>query len=197
MKFPIITRFLVLTCLTLLAAGGLRDAAGEEGRFLYQWTDDKGNVGLADDLTKVPEQYRSRAKRLQQPGASDPGQDAREMRQQQAAPDEGQDRGAGYDADDLKKAEWQQRIHDAKMRQEAAERKLNELEQRKAAIKSQWGAGGAALPPQSVLDEVARIESDMASARRDAEKAREEINVTIPDQARKAGIPPGWLREVQ
>jgi hypothetical protein len=170
--------------------------AGEEKRFLYQWTDERGNVGVADDLTKVPEKYRAGAKRAQQPGAADPGQDAREIRQQ-AAQELRQDSESSTDADDIKKAEWQQRVHDAKRRVTDAEARLNDLERRKAELMSQWGGAGAALPPQHVLDEMAKIEADKVQARKEADKALDEINVTIPDQARKAGIPPGWIREAQ
>jgi hypothetical protein len=184
----------IVMFLLSLAAAGLVLAGGDD-RSLYQWTDDQGNVGLTDDLGKVPQQYRSRATRLQQPGASEPGKDRPQM-QQQAVSEERQDGGAAADADDLKKAEWQQRMHDAKRRLEAAEKRIGELEQRKKDIASQWGASGAALAPQNVLDEVDRINADIERARRDVEIAKEQVQVTIPDEARKAGIPPGWLREV-
>ena len=180
----------------LIMVGGGSATAGEEKRFLYQWTDGQGNIGLADDLSKVPEIYRAGARRVQQPGAADPGQDAREIRQQ-AAEESSQDSESSADADDIKKAEWQQRVHDAKRRVTDAEVRLNDLERRKAELMTQWGGAGAALPPQHVLDEIGKIEADKVQARKDIDKANEEINVTIPDQARKAGIPPGWLREVQ
>jgi len=196
MHFSIIARFLILTVFVLITVGGDHATAGDEKRYLYQWTDGQGNVGVADDLTKVPQQYRAKAKRMQQPGAADPGQDSRDMRQQ-AAQEERQDIGSPADDDDIKKAEWQQRVHEAKRRAEAAQGRLSDLERRKAELMTQWGGAGAALPPQHVLDEIAKIEADKVQARRDVDKANEEVNVTIPDQARKAGIPPGWLREVQ
>ena len=196
MHCQVIARLVVLSVLVLFAAGSPSYAEGDAERFLYQWTDEKGNIGLADDLTKVPQKYRAGARRVQQPGAGDPGQDAREMRQR-AAQEDREDAGAAADEDELKKAEWQQRIHDAKRRQEAAERRLGDLERRKQELMSQWGGAGAALPPQYVLDEIAKIEADKVQARKDADKAIDEVTVTIPEQARKAGIPPGWLREVQ
>jgi hypothetical protein len=196
MQISVIARFLIMTVFVLITVGGEHATAGDEKRFLYQWTDGQGNIGVADDLTKVPPQYRAGAKRMQQPGAADAGPDSREMRQQAPA-EEQVDSGSAADADEIKKAEWQQRVHDAKRRAEAAESRLSDLERRKSELTAQWGGAGSALPPQHVLDEIAKIEADKAQARRDVDKANEEVNVTIPDQARKAGIPPGWLREVQ
>ncbi len=40
------------------------------------------------------------------------------------------------------------------------------------------------------------LETEMASATRDLKAARREI-AEFPDAARQAGIPPGWLREVE
>ncbi len=40
------------------------------------------------------------------------------------------------------------------------------------------------------------LETEMASATRDLKAARREV-AEIPDAARQAGIPPGWLREVE
>ena len=46
-----------------------------------------------------------------------------------------------------------------------------------------------------MLDEMKELDGDLARARNEADKARNEVEVTIPDEARRAGIPPGWLRE--
>jgi len=48
-----------------------------------------------------------------------------------------------------------------------------------------------------VLDEMNQLDGDMANAKQEADKARDLINNVIPDEARRAGIPPGWLREVE
>jgi len=44
--------------------------------------------------------------------------------------------------------------------------------------------------------ERAEVDSEMASAQSDLEDARREV-AEFPDVARQAGIPPGWLREVE
>jgi hypothetical protein len=193
MRYPILlSAVLLVTILSCLAV--TEAAAGQDdSRFLYQWIDDSGNVNITDNLQNVPQKFRSRAKRMEQPAAG-AGNTSIQVQQQPAAEPE---RGTAAEDDDLKKAEWQQRMYDAKRRQEAAEKRYGELEQRKMEITSQWGSSGAALAPQTVLDEIDRINAEIERTRKDVDRAKEQVQVTIPDEARKAGIPPGWLREVQ
>ena len=40
------------------------------------------------------------------------------------------------------------------------------------------------------------LTAEIASAQKDLEAARREV-AEFPDDARQAGIPPGWLREVE
>ena len=101
------------------------------------------------------------------------------------------------DQDEIKKAEWQQRMHDAKRRLAEAENRYHQIELNKNELASKWGASGAALPTQEAINEMNRLEGELVKAKLDVEKARNEVEVTIPDEARRADIPPGWLREVQ
>jgi hypothetical protein len=102
--------------------------------------------------------------------------------------------GAG---DDGQKAEWQQQLKAAKQKLADAEGRQRSLAQRKAQLASQWGSAGAALPPQNVVDEMKQIDADLKRTEQEIAEARRAVDVEIPDAARKAGVPPGWLREVQ
>ena len=176
------------TCLRSLSAA-------DQGQYLFQWTDDQGTVHITDDPDKVPAKYRSRTQSIRQSGdASEAGQE--QQVQQKPSRDTSSKQGAGA-AEASQKAAWQGRVLEAKTRLADAESRVMDLEQRKQVITSQWGAAGAALPPQEVLDEMNQIDSNLARTRREIEDIRNEINVVIPDEARKAGIPPGWLREVE
>jgi len=172
---------------------GAAMAAGEGAGFFYEWKDDKGVVNVADDLSKVPDKYRSKAKKLGQPG---PGSAVQEQQQPQEPPvsKEAADR-ATQAAEDSRKAGWQLRMQDAKRQLAVAEDRYSQTQQRRNELASKWGASGAALPPQEALDEMNRLDGELAKAKIDADKARNDIEVTIPDEARRAGIPPGWLRE--
>jgi chromosome segregation ATPase len=180
----------IVITLLLYSAGG-----AEAGGYLFQWIDDSGTVHITDSLDKVPDQYRSRAQSLRQ---SDAAGDEGSGQNVQAAPprDAGGDGGAAEAAADQKEA-WQRRVRTAKSRLADAENRMRALEQQKQSISSQWGSAGSALPPQEVLDQLKKLEGDVAKTKQEIDSIRNEINVTIPDEARKAGVPPGWLREVE
>jgi hypothetical protein len=150
-------------------------------------------VHVTDSLDKVPEQYRSQVKQhdMSRPAEADGSQQAT---QPVAQPGGGALTGAG---DDGQKAEWQQQLKAAKQKLADAEGRQRSLAQRKAQLASQWGSAGAALPPQNVVDEMKQIDADLKRTEQEIAEARRAVDVEIPDAARKAGVPPGWLREVQ
>jgi len=194
MRSPYTGIVLFAALLCFLAFGPAVQAA-DDLRYLYQWKDDQGIVNVTDSLDKVPPKYRPKATQLLQPGAGKDEQRREDTREGEQPQD--LNAGAALDQDEIKKAEWQQRMHDAKRRLADAEERYSQIVQRRNELASQWGSSGAALPPQNVLDEMNRLDGEMARAKSDAEKARNEVDVTIPDAARRADIPPGWLREVQ
>jgi len=193
MRSRCFTIAILMTALWLLS--GQTVQAADDQRYLYQWKDDRGVVNLTDSLDKVPQKYRSQAKQLLQPGAGKEERSSEETRDRVQSQD--LDAGTSQDQDEMKKAEWQQRMHEAKRRLADAEDRYHQIELQKKELASKWGSFGAALPTQEVLNEMNRLEGELVRAKLDADKARTEVEVTIPDEARRADIPPGWLREVQ
>jgi hypothetical protein len=154
-------------------------------RYLYQWTDDKGISHITDGLGKVPETYRENAKRIEQP-KKDEVQDGRQVPQKR-----------GYDSrtsnSGRAKAQWQQRMRGAKARLAAAEKRYQVLEQRRNELLRSWG--GPASGRRAGPVEAEAVEREMKGVQREIEAAKNERDNVIPEAARKAGIPPGWLRE--
>jgi hypothetical protein len=162
-------------------------SAEETQSYLYEWTDGKGVVHITDSLGKIPEQYRSNARRLgtfpeegaapnrPQQGISSPAGNAEDQREAQ------------------QKAQWQRRMSDAKQRLAAAEQRYRELEQRRTALLGQWGTPAYAPPAARI--EAERLSGEMQGVQKEIDNARNEVEVVIPEEARKAGVPPGWLRE--
>jgi chromosome segregation ATPase len=184
--------FAALLC--FLASGPAVQAA-DDLRYLYQWKDDQGVVNVTDSLDKVPQNYRSQATQLLQPGAGKEEQRRTETREGEQS--QNRDAGTSLDRDESRKAQWQQRMLDAKRRLTAAEDRYNQIEQRRNELASKSGSSGAALPTQEMLDEMNRLDGELEGARIAVDRARNEVDVIIPDEARKADVPPGWLREVQ
>lgn len=161
----------------------------ERKQYLYQWIDGKGVVHITDDLNKVPIQYRPNARRLE----SAPGEDGNRSEpgpQDRTAPFSYADR---EEREAEQKDEWQQRMRAAKRKLANAERRYQELEKKRDALIMSWG--GPSSGHREGREEAARIEEKMKQVRQEMDDARNEIDVRLPDEARKAGIPPGWLRE--
>ena len=178
---------IVASLLFLGAAARAQEGSGG----LFTWTDKDGVVHMTDSLDKVPNEYRSKT---QQTGKGASGGNVEQEVQSPTAPaTSGQ--GGGNDA--ALKARWQSRMIDAKRKLKIAENNYQQLEKRKSDLQAQWGSSGAALPPQDVLDQINHLDVDMSHAKTEIDNARDQINNVIPDEARRAGIPPGWLREVE
>jgi uncharacterized protein YukE len=156
--------------------------------FLYQWTDEKGTFHITDRLDKVPKAYRDTAVKINQPNKEDVDQNP-QVQQQSDYPS-----GVESEGDDVAaKAGWQQRMRGARQRLAAAEKRYQELDQRRNELLQSWGG-----PASGRLDtrvEADKVEQEMTAAQREIDAARNDLDVVIPEEARKAGIPSGWLRE--
>ncbi len=190
--YPGMALFAVLLC--FLATGTAVQAA-DDLRYLYQWKDDQGVVNVTDSLDKVPSKYRSRATQLLQPGAGNEEPRREETREGEQSQDH--DAGTSQDREEIRKAEWQQRMLDAKRRLTDAEDRYSQIELRRNELATKMGSYGASMPTQEMLDEMHRLEGELAKAKIVLDKARNEVDVVIPDEARKADVPPGWLRDVR
>jgi DNA repair exonuclease SbcCD ATPase subunit len=156
--------------------------------FLFQWTDAKGVTHIADGLDKVPKAYRDKALKLEQPKKEDTDQG------QQVHQDRGYPSGANAPVSDTAaKNAWQQRMKEARQRLAEAESRYRELDQRRNEVLGSWG--GPASGHLSGRIEADKIEQEMKDVQKEIDAARKDIDVVIPEDARKAGVPPGWLRE--
>lgn len=177
--------FLFLPALPTPAQTGNAD---EKRSFIYEWTDGKGVVHITDSLDKVPEPYRQNARRHE--AAPEGGAAPDRPRQQGAAPSGG---GASEQSEAQQKTQWQQRLRGAKQRLAGAEQRYRELEQKRTALLGQWGTPAYAPPGARI--EAERLSAEMQDVQKEIDKARNEVEVVIPEEARKEGVPPGWLRE--
>jgi len=201
-KIGISPRFGVLQIAMLfaVAAWALSAFGGDqdERRFLYQWIDERGSVHITDSLEKVPGQFREKASRVEQGAA--PGVEPQQMEPERPAPEGGS---FGFSQDDLsaqneedRKLEWQQRMYDARQRMADAEARIRSASEKLKVLQQKSGYGLYGYTPEAQA-EVARLEEEIARAQTELDYARDQVENVIPEQARKAGVPPGWLREVQ
>lgn len=178
----------------LISAGSLpaqtqtqQEDSDKNQRYLYEWTDENGTVHIGDDLGDVPEQYRRQVRKR----AARPSE--RETRQgvpSGAAPPA---RPGPKSENEAHKAEWQKRLGEWKQRLANAGKRYQQLEQEKTKLLGSWNTRSS-VPPANMA-RVEWIEQEMKQVQKEMDDARNMIDVVIPDEARKAGIPPGWLRE--
>ncbi len=168
---------------------GSQEQKTEEEHYLYQWTDSKGVVHITDSISKVPEKYRSKAQKLE----SSPGTEIMENQSGQHGIVSPSGTAGNEERRNAQKEEWQNRMKAAKQKLADAEQRYRDLEQQRDLLLGSWG--GPASGHLEGREEADRIQQQMQQVQGEIDDAQNQIEVVIPDEARKAGIPPGWLRE--
>jgi DNA repair exonuclease SbcCD ATPase subunit len=190
----VVAVFLIVTFPIFAPAGEQGDVSKQEQsqdeelkkHYFYQWTDSKGIKHLTDSLEKVPPKYRSKAQKTETAPAAEDGNSNRDIDNSPSYNDE-EERQA-----DLKE-QWQQRIKTARQQLADLERHYHELDQKRTELLGKWG--GPASGHLQEREQLDSIEQEMKQVQQDINNARNQVEVVIPDEGRKAGIPPGWLRE--
>ena len=159
----------------------------DNANHLYGWTDSKGVVHITDSMGNVPKQYRSSAHHLEYaPGQTAPGPEP--------AQDNAVQSGAARNRNEAQqKVQWQRRMQAARQRLADAESRYRALEQKRNELLGSWG--GIASGHYEGRVEAERVERDMKQVQQEIDSARSDLETVIPDEARKAAIPPGWMRE--
>ena len=158
----------------------------QEKPLLYEWTDSNGGIHITDQPGSVPQQYRSTVRQVKAPpeGEAEPSN-------QRSSSDSGLSDNGQKEAD-LKQA-WHQRMQEAKRHLADLEQQYQSLDQKRNEVLGRWG--GIASGHLEDREEADRIEQKMEQVQQEISDTRNQVEVAIPDEARKAGIPPGWLRE--
>ena len=159
--------------------------------YLYEWTDGKGGVHITDDLGEVPERYRAKSRKIEIPKGEEVGPE--QQVQGTIEPPSGV---ATEKQEAASKAAWQKRLRDWKARLADAQKRYQELDQRRLDALAKWG--GLAAAASGHLEgrvEAEKIQKEMNEVQLEIDEAKNMIETTIPEEARKAGVPPGWLRE--
>ena len=158
--------------------------------YLYQWTDDRGGIHITDGLGKVPAEYRKKAVKLEQPKTEGSDQVQQEQGQDQPDPYSAPDTG---EADEAAKTEWRRRMSETKQQLLNAEQRYKKLDKERTDLLGVMGP--AAMAPIANKLRAEALAEEMKNVRQEIEEDRYQLEVAFPEEARKAGVPPGWLRE--
>ena len=151
----------------------------------YRWTDTNGNVGFADSLQQVPQQYRDSAKRLDSKSG---GSSTKPLQIVPSLPQSN----AGAPATDSEDtyATWRERARQARA-------DLEQLKLQRDATQKEYdklrGEGYGKVFSDAAADE--KYRARLTELDQQITQKEQEIATTLPDQARKAGVPSGVLNQ--
>lgn len=172
--------YIFLLFLLLLTPAASRGA-------VYQWLDEQGNVGFTDDPEKIPEKYRQSATRLD--GTSTPQKPNTNITPTVPPSTDATENAAVLDNQGHDEQWWQARVQELHRRKKAL---LAEKERLTANMdplgKLGLGSVEANQQAKEMKERLEQIDSEIAGIEYD-------LTVLLPEEARKANAPPGWLRE--
>jgi hypothetical protein len=202
----------------MIALAGVILCAGEAKADLYKYKKKDGTVVYTDNLGQLPPDRRDFYNKQREEREAKRQQLERELGKDEVARREAEAQKAALARAEMEEQERQQRLaaidavleeikrkskdRDAsreawRQRMRAAQEKLQKLlaefnaastKYNELAIKPSF----TLLPGQS--EELETAKKDMERLEQEVDAAIEEVEVTIPEEARKAGIPPGFLR---
>ncbi len=167
----------------LLAIAPGTGAAGA----VYQWTDADGVVHFSDDPGKIPKKFHGTVQELRRPdepkapNGINP-EDAQGAQESVSKPAE------AVDADGHNREWWQQRVRKWEQKKTDAQANLADAQERLGKERFLNATTGNMQRIQDISAEVSKYENDL----REAENM---LSDGLPDEARRAQAPPGWLRE--
>jgi len=188
-RYAIIVLVLSAAIFSIGAQTRAQEGSNERKSYLYTWTDDSGGVHITDGLGNVPEQYRPKARKTEdsRKGEAGQGQQTQNVTGGTARPE------SEEETEESLKAELQDRIQEWKTRLDQAEKRYRELDQQRTELL--MSSGGPAYGPIENKVKAEQIAQEMKEVEKQIDEARNMLDVVIPEDARKAGVPPGWLRE--
>lgn len=144
----------------------------------YKWVDEEGVIHLTDDLQNMPERYRPQAEKVEPP----PLQKAPRTPLPLSLNEEVDAQGHGKDW-------WQSRVREWEEERDRAIAQIGKLNLERADLQFKN------LMPSERIQERNRISQEITLEEGKKREAERMLNEDLPEEARKAGAPSGWLRE--
>ncbi len=172
-----------MTIAVLLFSIGL--PAGAEAA-LYTWIDSAGREHFVDDLAKVPAEYRDQAAR------HEPSERLISVQPRPPQSASGQERGEATPSSSGKdESQWRNEANEIR----------RQIKQRQADLEFYYRAQQDCAESQKNVDysrkrDCANLYTEnLTRTKADIELLQKRLENDLPEEARKAGASPGWLRE--
>jgi hypothetical protein len=158
----------------------------------YQWTTPDGVIGLTDDPGRIPAQYRTTAKAYESPGVAPYSiqPEANAGQPSPSPPDSASDSSmtGAVDQNGHDRAWWQARVQELKSQrtelvnqQEQAQKKFNEIQY---FGRQTYGE----------LHETQLLREQIDDMTGQIKEIDQQLTSDLPNEARQAGAPLGWVR---
>jgi len=158
---------------------------------MYQWVDEQGNVGFTDNPENIPEKYRQSATQLG--GTSNPQKpetDITPTEPPSTPPStDANENAAGLDDQGHDEQWWQDRMQELRHRKEA----LVDEKERLTTDTDTLGRLGLGSIDQN--QQAKETENRLQQIDSEIKEIDNDLTITLPEEARRANAPPGWLRE--
>jgi septal ring factor EnvC (AmiA/AmiB activator) len=96
--------------------------------------------------------------------------------------------------DEDRREEWQKRVREARKQLDDAAARKAQLEQKREKLKYEWAGPDAKRTNEMIDAELSQTTAELLKVQQEIDKATDLIENVIPEEARKAGVPPGWAR---
>lgn len=169
-----IKTFLVISLALLVQAGSA--AFADE---FFRWTDENGTLHFTNNPSKIPPDYRTLAEVLSIPD---------QPRVKPIAPLGLIPPSPNRDLNGHDERWWKEQLRRWQLQREERTLKLMEAERKLGQLQFRNEVG----PFRAA--ETARLLRDVEKYKQEVRQTEEIIGKVLPDEARKAGAPPGWLR---
>ena len=146
---------------------------------IFRWLDEDGIPHFTDNVSKIPPAYRDRAEVQTLPDlpVTEP-----------IAPSDSFEPSAETDLEGHDQQWWREQVQTWQSRKKASQLKLADAEKKLGRLQFENDA------PSYRIAEKNQLLEEIEKYRREVQQAQEMLETSLPDAARKAGVPPGWLR---
>jgi hypothetical protein len=153
---------------------------------VYKWIDEKGSVHFTDDVTKIPEQYRSRTEQVpvlrEESGPKMEGAPA-PVKKEEAYRDR-LGRGEEY---------WKGMVEEWKKKLKAAEEKMEQSRMKYNQLTEKFNESRTSVQRHAIRVERDQVKSEMDQNKNRIDEAKMMLEKKIPEEAEFYGAKSEWV----
>lgn len=205
-----------LLAILLIFAFSSSSTAGK----IYRWVDENGTIGFTDNPSNLPKKYQ---KTVTPYAETEPGERPSSLEKTKPSqPDEESETRADVDDNGHDEAWWKNRVRELKSRRGVVLQEKERLQEEYNTTYSTWlnpfapgnknlskinqqmSSGnpvdkklfsGLPVPQPETAKDLQELKEQMAKIDEELQAIEHDLNVGLPDEARKANALPGWLRD--